>query len=162
MSFIHDDFLLETKAARRLFHTYAAPQPIIDYHCHLPPKDVAEDRRFAQPLRDLARRRSLQVACDARQRRRRAVLHRRRRPAREIPGLGEDGAAVPAQSALSLDAPRAEALLRHRRAAGREDGRQRLGAGERGADSHRSSARRASSASSASRPSARPTIRRIR
>ena len=47
MSFIHDDFLLETKAARRLFHTYAAPQPIIDYHCHLPPKDVAEDRRFA-------------------------------------------------------------------------------------------------------------------
>jgi glucuronate isomerase len=47
MSFIHDDFLLETKAARRLFHAYAAPQPIIDYHCHLPPKDVAEDRRFA-------------------------------------------------------------------------------------------------------------------
>ena len=47
MSFIHDDFLLETKAARRLFHTYAAPQPILDYHCHLPPKDVAEDRRFA-------------------------------------------------------------------------------------------------------------------
>jgi len=47
MSFIHDDFLLETPTARRLFHKYAAPQPIIDYHCHLPPKDVAEDRRFA-------------------------------------------------------------------------------------------------------------------
>jgi glucuronate isomerase len=47
MSFIHDNFLLETKAAERLFHTYASPQPIIDYHCHLPPKDVAEDRRFA-------------------------------------------------------------------------------------------------------------------
>jgi glucuronate isomerase len=47
MSFIHDNFLLETKTAQRLFHTYAAPQPIIDYHCHLPPKDVAEDRRFA-------------------------------------------------------------------------------------------------------------------
>jgi glucuronate isomerase len=46
MSFIHDDFLLETKAARRLFHKYAAHQPIIDYHCHLPPKDVADDRRF--------------------------------------------------------------------------------------------------------------------
>ncbi len=46
MSFIHDDFLLETKAARRLFHTFAAHQPIIDYHCHLPPKDVAENRRF--------------------------------------------------------------------------------------------------------------------
>ena len=47
MSFIHDNFLLETKAAQRLFHTYASPQPIIDYHCHLPPKDVADDRRFA-------------------------------------------------------------------------------------------------------------------
>ena len=47
MSFIHDNFLLETETARRLFHQYAAPQPIIDYHCHLPPKDVAADRRFA-------------------------------------------------------------------------------------------------------------------
>jgi glucuronate isomerase len=47
MSFIHDNFLLETKTAQRLFHTYAAHQPIIDYHCHLPPKDVADDRRFA-------------------------------------------------------------------------------------------------------------------
>ncbi|RPI52335.1 MAG: glucuronate isomerase [Acidobacteria bacterium] len=46
MSFIHDDFLLETKTAQRLFHKYAVHQPIIDYHCHLPPKDVAEDRRF--------------------------------------------------------------------------------------------------------------------
>ena len=47
MSFIHENFLLETKAAQRLFHEYAARQPIIDYHCHLPPKDVASDRRFA-------------------------------------------------------------------------------------------------------------------
>ena len=47
MSFIDDNFLLETKTAQRLFHTYAARQPIIDYHCHLPPKDVADDRRFA-------------------------------------------------------------------------------------------------------------------
>jgi glucuronate isomerase len=47
MSFIHDDFLLENKTARHLYHTYAAPQPILDYHCHLPPRDVADDRRFA-------------------------------------------------------------------------------------------------------------------
>jgi glucuronate isomerase len=47
MTFIHDNFLLESKAAQRLFHNYAAHQPIIDYHCHLPPKDVADDRRFA-------------------------------------------------------------------------------------------------------------------
>jgi len=46
MSFIHDDFLLTTKTARRLYHEFAAGEPILDYHCHLPPKDVAENRRF--------------------------------------------------------------------------------------------------------------------
>lgn len=47
MSFIHDDFLLQTEAARRLYHEYAKDEPIFDYHCHLPPQDVAADRRFA-------------------------------------------------------------------------------------------------------------------
>ena len=46
MPFIHDDFLLTTATARRLYHEYAEPEPILDYHCHLPPKDVAENRRF--------------------------------------------------------------------------------------------------------------------
>ncbi|HUI57951.1 MAG TPA: glucuronate isomerase [Bryobacteraceae bacterium] len=46
MPFIHDDFLLSTKTARRLFHEYAEHEPILDYHCHLPPRDVAENRRF--------------------------------------------------------------------------------------------------------------------
>src|SRR5947209_11133068 len=46
MSFIHDDFLLSTRTARRLYHEFAEDQPIFDYHCHLPPKDVAENRRF--------------------------------------------------------------------------------------------------------------------
>ncbi len=46
MSFIHDDFLLETAVARRLYHEHARDLPIIDYHCHLPPADVARDRRF--------------------------------------------------------------------------------------------------------------------
>jgi glucuronate isomerase len=46
MSFINDDFLLHTETARRLYHNYAAPEPILDYHCHLPPEDIAEDRRF--------------------------------------------------------------------------------------------------------------------
>ena len=44
--FIQDDFLLHTKTARRLYHEFAAPQPIIDYHCHLPPQDVAANRQF--------------------------------------------------------------------------------------------------------------------
>jgi len=47
MSFIHDDFLLTTPAARRLYHEYAEDQPILDYHCHLSPKDIADDRQFA-------------------------------------------------------------------------------------------------------------------
>lgn len=47
MAFIHDDFLLQNDWARRLYHEAAAPQPIIDYHSHLPPQDVAADRRFA-------------------------------------------------------------------------------------------------------------------
>src|SRR6187399_112003 len=47
MSFITDDFLLHNKTARALYKTYAEPQPILDYHCHLPPADVAANRRFA-------------------------------------------------------------------------------------------------------------------
>jgi glucuronate isomerase len=46
MSFINEDFLLQTKAARRLYHEYAEDQPILDYHNHLPPRDIAENRRF--------------------------------------------------------------------------------------------------------------------
>lgn len=45
--FIHDDFLLQTDTARRLYHEYAAPQPILDYHNHLPPQDIAGNRQFA-------------------------------------------------------------------------------------------------------------------
>ena len=45
-SFLTDDFLLDTPAARTLYHTYAAKMPIIDYHCHIDPRDIYEDRRF--------------------------------------------------------------------------------------------------------------------
>jgi glucuronate isomerase len=46
MSFIHDDFLLQSTAARTLYKRYAEDQPIFDYHCHLSPRDIAENRRF--------------------------------------------------------------------------------------------------------------------
>ncbi len=46
MPFIHDDFLLSTDTARRLFHEHAIHPPIYDYHCHLPPADLAADRSF--------------------------------------------------------------------------------------------------------------------
>ena len=45
--FVHEDFLLQSEPARRLYHEFAAGQPIIDYHSHLPPQDVAENRAFA-------------------------------------------------------------------------------------------------------------------
>jgi glucuronate isomerase len=44
--FIHADFLLETETARRLYHEVAKQQPIIDYHCHLPPDQIAQGHRF--------------------------------------------------------------------------------------------------------------------
>lgn len=44
--FVHDDFLLPCPTARRLYHEHAAAMPIIDYHCHLPPADVAQNRRW--------------------------------------------------------------------------------------------------------------------
>ena len=43
---IHDDFLLKTATARRLYHEFAAGLPIIDYHNHLGARDLAEDRVF--------------------------------------------------------------------------------------------------------------------
>lgn len=46
MAFIHDDFLLSTKTASRLYHTFAKNEPILDYHNHLLAKDIAEDRVF--------------------------------------------------------------------------------------------------------------------
>ena len=45
-SFINDDFLLESKTARRLYHEVAEALPIIDYHCHLPPALIAENHQF--------------------------------------------------------------------------------------------------------------------
>ena len=44
--FIHKDFLLDTEASRRLYHDYAASMPIIDYHCHLQPKQILNDQRW--------------------------------------------------------------------------------------------------------------------
>jgi glucuronate isomerase len=44
--FMDKDFLLSTRTAQQLYHEAAADEPIFDYHCHLPPRDIAEDRRF--------------------------------------------------------------------------------------------------------------------
>jgi len=45
-TFLTETFLLETETARELYFNEAAPQPIYDYHCHLPPQQIAENHRF--------------------------------------------------------------------------------------------------------------------
>lgn len=44
--FMDDDFLLSTKTAQILYHEYAKQAPVLDYHCHINPQEIAEDRRF--------------------------------------------------------------------------------------------------------------------
>ncbi|MDG5787870.1 glucuronate isomerase [Evansella sp. AB-P1] len=45
-TFIHDDFVLNSKAAKKLYHDYAEKMPINDFHCHLSPQELAEDKNF--------------------------------------------------------------------------------------------------------------------
>jgi glucuronate isomerase len=45
--FMDADFLLSTKTAHELYHEAAAEEPVFDYHCHLDPKEIAENRRFS-------------------------------------------------------------------------------------------------------------------
>ena len=46
MFFIHENFLLNSKAAQKLYHEFAENLPIIDYHCHLDPKEIVENKKF--------------------------------------------------------------------------------------------------------------------
>ena len=45
-AFMDKNFLLETETAQHLFHDYADRMPLVDYHCHISPKEIYEDRRF--------------------------------------------------------------------------------------------------------------------
>ena len=45
-AFMNEDFLLSTKTAQKLYHEYAETMPIVDYHCHISPKEIYEDHRF--------------------------------------------------------------------------------------------------------------------
>ena len=44
--FMDDNFLLSTDTAVTLYHDFAKEMPICDYHCHLNPKEIAEDKRY--------------------------------------------------------------------------------------------------------------------
>lgn len=45
-AFINENFMLSNETARQLFHGHAENLPIIDYHCHLSPREIAENIRF--------------------------------------------------------------------------------------------------------------------
>ena len=46
MAYLDENFLLYSDTSRRLFHEVASHQPIIDYHCHLSPSEIANDKRW--------------------------------------------------------------------------------------------------------------------
>ena len=45
-AFMDKEFMLQSPVAQHLYHTYAADMPICDYHCHISPKEIYENRRF--------------------------------------------------------------------------------------------------------------------
>lgn len=45
-SFMNEDFMLKNETAKKLFHNYAEKMPLVDYHCHISPKEIYEDRRY--------------------------------------------------------------------------------------------------------------------
>ncbi len=45
-AFMDEDFLLQSETAKELYHDHAAKMPIFDYHCHISPKEIADDKRF--------------------------------------------------------------------------------------------------------------------
>ena len=46
MSFINDNFMLKNDTAKLLYDKYAKDMPIVDYHCHISPREIYEDKRF--------------------------------------------------------------------------------------------------------------------
>ena len=49
-AFMDQDFLLSTETAKKLYHEYAAEMPILDYHCHINPQEIWEDRNNIKHL----------------------------------------------------------------------------------------------------------------
>ena len=47
VKFLSNDFLLQTKTAKKLYHGFAKTCPIIDYHCHVSPEEIYNNKRFS-------------------------------------------------------------------------------------------------------------------
>jgi glucuronate isomerase len=116
--FLNEDFLLENDYARELYHDYAAAMPIIDYHCHLPPDQaIASNQQYENLTQiwlhgDHYKWRAMRANGVAE----RYITGAGQRRGQVRP-LGRHRALHPAQPALPLVAPGAEALLRPGRTA---------------------------------------------
>ena len=113
--FITEDFLLQNDRAVELYHGFARDLPIIDYHCHLPPRQIAEDHRFANLAQiwlygDHYKWRAMRSAGVAE----RYCTGDATRLG-EVREVGRSRPQDAPQSALPLDPPGTEAALRHQR-----------------------------------------------
>lgn len=112
-TFINPDFLLGNKFARELYHESAENLPIIDYHCHLIPQQVAENHKFADITEvwlggDHYKWRALRgngVDED--------YITGGRSSREKFEKMGRDGTIYHEESALSLDPPRTGQSFRH-------------------------------------------------
>jgi glucuronate isomerase len=114
MAYLDENFLLHSPTARRLFHEVAKDQPIIDYHCHLSPQEIASNRRW-ENISDIW------LAGDHyKWRLMRAngidedFITGKASPREKFQAWAENGAFHPAEPDSPLDALGAATLLRHR------------------------------------------------
>ena len=97
--FMDKDFLLSTDMAKTLYHDYASQVPVLDYHCHINPQEIAENRKFENITQ-------VWLGGDHYkwlQWRGGEIYHRRRQRQREIPEMGGDHAKAYRQPAVSLE-----------------------------------------------------------
>ena len=102
--FMDKDFLLSTDMAKTLYHDFAENMPILDYHCHINPQEIYEDRKFDTITQvwlggDHYKWRQMRSnGIDE-------VCNRRQHGQGEVPGLGRDHAKAHRQPAVPLEPP---------------------------------------------------------
>ena len=126
-TYLDDDFLLFSETARKLFHDTAKNLPIIDYHTHLPPDEVATNQRW-ENITDLwlghdhYKWRAMRANGIPE-----SHITGKRFSQRKISCLGRDHSEQPSQPPLRLDSPRAPPLFRYRYSLEPTNGRRNLG-----------------------------------
>lgn len=108
--FLDEDFLLDTQTARELYHGVAEGLPILDYHCHVSPREIAEDRVFHNLTQLWLEGDHYKWAADARQRRAGAAHHREAPDEEKFQAWAATLERAGGQSPLSLEPSGAQTL----------------------------------------------------